>query len=56
MAANFTRGRDKSMEVIKKFDRGDPSSMDKTDQNGEVDFLIDAEVNYHLIIIKVQRM
>ena len=56
MAANFTRGRDKSMEVIQKFDRGSPSSVDKTDQNGEVDFVIDTRLNYHLIVIKVQRM
>ena len=55
MAANFTRGRDKSMEVIQKFDRGSPSSVDKTDQNGEVDFVIDTRLNYHLIVIKVEK-
>ena len=43
------------MEVIQKFDRGSPSSVDKTDQNGEVDFVIDTQLNYHLIVIKVEK-
>ena len=43
------------MEVIQKFDRGSPSSVDKTDQNGEVDFVIDTRLNYHLIVIKVEK-
>lgn len=56
MAANFTRrGRDKSMEVNQKFDRDDPNSMGHTDLNGEVDFAINTQSNYHLIIIKVQK-
>ena len=55
MAANFTRGKDKSMEVNQKFDRDDPNSMGHTDLNGEVDFAINTQSNYHLIIIKVQK-
>jgi len=55
MAANFTRGKDKSMEVNQKFDRDDPNSMGHTDLNGEVDFVINTQSNYHLIIIKVQK-
>lgn len=55
MAANFTRGKDKSMEVNQKFDRDDPNSMGRTDLNGEVDFAINTQSNYHLIIIKVQK-
>ena len=55
MAANFTRGKDKSMEVNQKFDRDDPNSIGHTDLNGEVDFAINTQSNYHLIIIKVQK-
>ena len=43
------------MEVNQKFDRDDPNSMGHTDLNGEVDFAINTQSNYHLIIIKVQK-